>query len=116
MVLIVDGNNVTRALGLRRPPQVEQFLLRLELAAARRDWEATVVFDGPERFLRRESGPLVVRYAQGKSADAVIERMVYQAPDRAQVVVATHDRAEADLVCGFGARVWSARQLEQELE
>ncbi len=115
MTVIVDGDNVVRALGLTRLAQAEGFLQRLELAAARKDWEATVVFDGPERFLRRESGPLVVRYGQGKSADTLIERMVYQASDRAQVVVVTQDRAEADLVRGFGARVWDARRLEQEL-
>ena len=115
LTVIVDGNNVVQALGLGRIPQIEEFLVRLELAAVNKDWEAIVVFDGPARFLPRESGPLVVRYIQGRTADSLIERMVYQATDRKQVVVVTLDRAEGTLVRGFGARVWSASQLQQEL-
>ena len=115
LTVIVDGNNVTQALGLRRIPQIEEFLVRLELAAVNMDWEVTVVFDGPERLLPRESGPLVVRYIQGKTADSLIERMVYQTKDRMQVIVVTQDQAEGTLVRGFGARVWSANQLQQEL-
>ena len=113
--VIVDGNNVMPALNLRRPPQIEQLLQRLEMAAVTKDWEVVVVFDGPERYLPRETGPLVVRYIQGKSADSLIERMVYQAPDRKQVIVVTQDRAESALVRGFGAMVWSARRLMEEL-
>ena len=115
LTVIVDGNNVMQAIGLRSIPQVEEFLIRLEMAAVQRDWEVTVIFDGPQRYLPRESGPLVVRYAQGKTADSLIERMVYQAADRTAVMVVTQDRTEADLVRGFGARVWSASQLQQEL-
>jgi predicted RNA-binding protein with PIN domain len=119
MKLIVDGDNTLRMLRLVRGNDSgpgEQFLQRLELAAAAKDWEVTVVFDGPERFLRRESGPLMVRYAPPpQTADTLIERLVYKATDRAQVVVVTHDRAEADLVLGLGARVWSADRLLEEM-
>ena len=75
--VIVDGNNVFMALGLNRSAEAEQFLQQLELAAVNRDWEVTVFFDGPSRYLPRESGPLVVQYAQGAGgADRAIERMV----------------------------------------
>ena len=118
--VIVDGNNLLGFLRLnRRSDQAaaEQFLQRLELAAVSRDWEVTVVCDGPERFLRREAGPLVVRYAPPpQTADALIERMVYQAPDRGRVAVVTLDRAEANLVLGLGARVWTPQQLLEMLE
>ena len=113
--VMVDGNNVLQALGIMRPEQAEAFLIRLELAAAHRDWEVTVVFDGPERFLPRETGLLVVRYAKGSQADTLIERMAYQAADRKQVVVVTQDHAEADLVRGLGASVWTASRLQEEL-
>lgn len=113
--VVVDGDNVTRALGLTRPPQVEEFLQRLEMAAVEKDWEVVVFFDGPERFLRREEGLLTVRYAVGCSADSLIERMVYQAEDRSHLVVVTHDRAEGNLVLGMGARVWGAQRLQEEL-
>ena len=115
LTVLVDGNNVMPALGIRRPEEVEQFLQRLELAATEKDWEVVVVFDGPERYLRRETGPLVVRYIQGKTADSMIERLAHQAPDRSQVAVVTQDRAEAMLVAGFGAKVWSAKRLAEEL-
>jgi predicted RNA-binding protein with PIN domain len=115
LTVIVDGNNVLIALGIRRPEQAEQFLQKLEMAAVTKDWEAVVVFDGPERYLPRESGPLIVRYMKGKTADSLIERMACQAADRAQVAVVTQDRAEGDLVRGFGGQVWSPRRLMEEL-
>ncbi len=118
--VIVDGNNLLGFLRLnRRSDQAaaEEFLQRLELAAVSRDWEVTVIFDGPERFLPRETGPLVVRYAPPpQTADSLIERMVYQAPDRARVAVVTQDRAEANLALGFGARVWTPQQLLETLK
>ncbi|MBI3332690.1 MAG: NYN domain-containing protein [Candidatus Omnitrophica bacterium] len=115
LALMVDGDNLFRALAVREPAAIERFLQRLEMKAVDRDWEVTVVFDGPSRFLPRETGPLVIRYATGKSADTLIERLVYQATDRGQVVVVTQDRAEANLVLGLGARVWSAQRLMEEL-
>ena len=118
LTVIVDGNNLLGALQLSRRgnlSQAEQFLQRLELAAARKDWQVTVIFDGPERFLPRESGLLVVRYARGKTADTMIERLVYQQPDRMRVVVVTLDRAEANLVLGLGAFVWPPQRLLEEL-
>ena len=117
--LIIDGDNVFRALGLVQGADTraaEQFLQKLESAAACRDWRVIVVFDGPERYFPRETGLLVVRYAPGQSADTVIERIVFQEPDRSQVVVVTRDRAEENLVLGLGARVWEPRQLLDELK
>lgn len=119
MKMIVDGDNTLRALRLIRGGDLsagEAFLQRLEMAAVGKDWEVIVVFDGPERFLRRESGPLVVRYAPPKqTADTVIERLVYESSDRTQVVVVTQDRAVGDLILGFGARVWNADRLLEEM-
>lgn len=119
LTILVDGNNVMRALPPPRGPELaesERFLQRLELAAATQGWQVTVVFDGPERFLRRQEGLLVVRYAKpGQSADSVIERMVHEAPDRAQVVAVTQDLAEARLVMGMGATVWSVKRLLEEM-
>ena len=119
ILLIVDGNNLFSHLHLDvggNLTAAEGFLQQLELAAVSRDWEVTVVFDGPARFLPRETGPLVIQYApSGKTADTVIERLVYQVPDRTHVVVVTQDRAEANLVFGLGARVWAVRRLLEEV-
>lgn len=116
LMVIIDGNNTLRALGITAPQAEEEFLLRLEMAASEKDWEVTVFFDGPERYLRRDSGLLVVRYAKGKSADSLIERMVHEQEDRKRVAVVTHDRAEGNLVLGMGAFVWSPRRLVEEME
>ncbi len=120
LTVIVDGDNVIRALQLVRGQDLtatENFLQKLEMAAVSRDWEVIAVFDGPERFLPRESGPLVIRHAQpGKTADTLIERLVYQAADRTQMVVVTRDRAEANLVLGLGARVWNVERLVEEMK
>ena len=115
MRVLVDGDNVLRALEILRPAEGEQFLQRLERVAAEKDWDVQVVFDGPERFLRREQGILKVIYGKGRTADALIERMAYEAPDRSQVVVVTQDRAEADLVLGLGGHVWSPARLMEEM-
>jgi predicted RNA-binding protein with PIN domain len=116
LTVIVDGNNVLPALKIHRLPEAEQFLQKMELAAVSKDWEVVVIFDGTPRYLPRETGPLTVIYAVGKPADVLIERRVYQAADRAQVVVVTQDRAVGQLVAGFGARVWSAQRLVEELD
>ncbi len=120
LTVILDGENVLRALGLVRGSDLtkaEEFLQRLEMAASSKDWEVTVIFDGPQRYLPRESGLMVVRYAPGgKTADSVIEAMVYRIPDRSSVVVVTRDRAEENLVLGLGARVWPPGRLAEELE
>lgn len=117
--ILVDGNNLLEALKLGANADLvkaEQFLQGLETAAARSDWEVTAVFDGRERFLPRESGPLIVMYAKPQqAADSVIERLVYQSPDRGCVIVVTLDRAEANLVLGLGARVWTPQRLLEEL-
>ena len=119
LTVILDGDNVIRALGLIRGQNlsaVESFLQKLEMAAVSRDWEVIAVFDGPERFLPRESGPLVIRHAKpGTTADTFIERLVYQAADRTQIVVVTRDRAESNLVLGLGARVWNPDRLVEEM-
>ena len=119
LTVILDGDNVIRALGLVRGQDlspVEGFLQKLEMAAVSKDWEVIAVFDGPERFLPRESGPLVVRHPKpGTTADTLIERLVYQAADRTHMVVVTRDRAESNLVLGLGARVWNADRLLEEM-
>lgn len=115
LTVIVDGDNITRALHLTRPPQVEEFLQQLEMAAIAKDWEVIVVFDGPQRFFPREEGPLVVRYALGRTADSMIERTVYKSASRSEMIVVTHDRAEGNLVLGMGGRVWNAQRLQEEM-
>ena len=118
MILVVDGDNVFRAMGLikgKNLSEVEQFLQKLERIAAERDWDVLVVFDGPERLLPRETGILVVQYGKGQSADSLIERSVYQEKDRARVVVVTQDLAVTNMVLGMGARAWKLQRFQEEM-
>ncbi len=119
LTVIIDGNNVLETLHLGRGASLEaaeSFMQRLETAAVKKDWEIMMVFDGRPRFLPRETGPLIVQYAPPRqTADALIERMVYQAQDRSICAVVTRDRAQADLVLGLGGRVWSPKHLLEEL-
>lgn len=118
--LILDGNNLFEALHLGRDKNtaaIERFLQRLEMTAVSHDWEVTVVFDGQERFLARQEGPLIVLYAKPRqTADDLIERLVYQSADRGCIIVVTRDLAEANLVLGLGARVWSPERFLEELK
>lgn len=116
ITLIIDGNNVFRALGVWKDPAAEGFLQELEMAAIEKDWQVMVVFDGPARYLPRETGPLIVQYGNGRQADTLIERMVYEAKDRFSVIVVTRDYSVADVARGFGARSWLPDMLKQEID
>jgi predicted RNA-binding protein with PIN domain len=85
---------------------------------------ATVVFDGsPLRadLAAQDLGPLSVRVPpQGEDADSVIRGLVERAPDPAQWVVVTSDKALYSYVKTLGAQVlraheWNAaeRQVRQ---
>lgn len=128
--LIVDGYNVLHA-GLRGRAAsrgaidvARQTLLReLETAAAQRGIHCTVVFDGApiEDVTHASSKHLTVLFSGPRStADAVIERLVCHAKVSPQgtvpeIVVATDDQMEGNLVIGWGAHVWSSAMLAQWL-
>lgn len=136
--LIVDGYNVLHAWaqpgrGRGASPSAPAIdlaridLLRsLELAAAQHACHCTVVFDGApiEDLTHGSSRHLTVLFAGPRdTADTLIERLVCQSsgtvPRRGavpsarpnEIVVATDDHLERDLVSGWGAAVWSSRRL-----
>ncbi len=76
---------------------------------------AYVVFDGRSRHLpehvahgRRVAGLEVVYAPANKTADAVIERYVYQSTDKMNIVVVSGDRGLRDLCRNMGALVMDA--------
>lgn len=129
-VLVVDGYNIVHAW-----PRLKQALQRGGLEEARRRLVAelaeyaavrpvavTVVFDGPRRA-DAESVEIVdgvtVRFSgRAGSADHMIERLVGEAtrqgPAR-DVVVATGDNLQRDLVMAMGGSVLDPRGLEAEV-
>lgn len=77
--------------------------------------QVTIVFDGlsrhePEHVDHYRNVPgLKVLYApKNRSADAVIERLVYGEPRRIEVVVVSTDRGLRDICTGMGALVMDA--------
>ena len=80
-------------------------------------WGVTLVYDGtigtqPER------GPkdMVVLYSQAhQTADSIIERLVGQVENRAQITVVTADEAEKRTVEAMGALTASPEWLRSEL-
>ncbi|TMB93086.1 MAG: hypothetical protein E6J45_00610 [Chloroflexi bacterium] len=129
--LIVDGYNIIHAL-----PALKRALLEHGLQESRRrlidalaayaadgDVRVTVVFDAGAR---RSGEPTVevvdgvtVRFGtQRSTADHIIERLAYQASRRGEgidLVVATDDRLQRDVVSAMGVATMRSRALDEEL-
>lgn len=129
--LIVDGYNIVHAwpslnLTMRTRGLEDarrQLITALAEYAAQTGVAVTVVFDGQARpgglpTNEHQDGVTVVFGTKRASADHVIERAAYQAAQRgegADVVVATDDRLERDVVGGMGVATMGARALETEV-
>jgi predicted RNA-binding protein with PIN domain len=81
------------------------------------DKDVSIVFDGSKRFGhipsgQTESGINVIFSKNGKSADTVIERMIYKLSDKSTALVVTSDRLVRMMIGGMGARSVSAEEFE----
>jgi len=130
-ILIVDGYNTVHAwpslrsvLGSHGLEEARRRLIAAlaEYAATSRV-EVTVVFDAPRSTGRAPTEEVVdgvqVRFTGGHdSADHVIERLAYLATRNGpatDVVVATSDRLQRDMVRAMGVTTMDARTLEGEV-
>jgi predicted RNA-binding protein with PIN domain len=129
--LIVDGYNIVHAwpslnLTMRTRGLEDarrQLITALAEYAAQTGVVVTVVFDGQARpgglpTNEHQDGVTVLFGTKLASADHIIERAAYQASQRgegADVVVATDDRLERDVVGGMGVATMGARALEAEV-
>jgi predicted RNA-binding protein with PIN domain len=129
--LIVDGYNVIHAWpalkSLLRAQGLEESRRRLieELAAytAQTAVHVTVVFDAGNRQRGQPTRDLIegvtVRFGtRTATADHIIERMAYQASQRGEgvdLVVATDDRLQRDVVGAMGVATMSAKSLDAEV-
>jgi predicted RNA-binding protein with PIN domain len=129
--LIVDGYNTIHAWPALKSALESHGLeeSRRRLVAALADYAATerirvtVVFDAPRAAGRPQSEEMVdgveVRFSGGsESADHVIERLAYLATrggPAEDVVVATSDRLQRDMVRAMGVTTVDARTLEAEV-
>jgi predicted RNA-binding protein with PIN domain len=128
--LIVDGYNIIHAW-----PDLKSALDRAGLEESRRllvvalaeygavrDVRVTVVFDGPRTAIASPAEVIdgvTVRFGGASgSADHVIERLAYQSAQAgraSEVVVATSDRLQRDMVRAMGLATMDARSLEVEV-
>ncbi|MFD1673169.1 NYN domain-containing protein [Alicyclobacillus fodiniaquatilis] len=126
--LIVDGYNVlARSAGtsLSKIPDLERARLDMEdqLAQYRSvyDEDVVVVYDAHHRpgvgGTERRGGIEIIFTSSGETADARIERLVYEIrDDYRDITVATSDAAEQQVSFGGGALRISANELLRRLE
>ena len=129
-LVIVDGYNVIFAWPELRALAPENLELarvvlvdRLGVLAAQADTRVMVVFDAHHVQSHSASrqvhdGVEVVYTRSGLDADGTIERMVrsrLSRDSRAQITVASSDRAHTDLLRGMGALVIGAAELQERL-
>jgi uncharacterized protein len=129
--LIVDGYNIIHAWPALHATLRERGLedARRQLVSALSEYAAqtgvavTVVFDAHGRpgaipSTEKLDGVTVLFGSKRATADHVIERAAYKAAQRgegADVVVATDDRLERDVVGAMGVATMGARALEAEV-
>ena len=118
--LIIDGYNLLHqdaALDGRRDDLQtarQRLVRRIEGAAPEMAPRITVVFDGQEggRDASFDAPHLEVLFSPaGRTADAVIERMVASAENPQRICVVTSDRVEEQIVSSVGASVLSCQHF-----
>ena len=124
--LIIDGYNL-----LHQVPELAQMLgtdiqgarhklvRRIEETAHNMARQTTIVFDGREAGsdAALTSKYLEVFFSPGNlSADTVIERLVYKAPNPGKTMVVTSDHAEHDTVSSAGAQTMSSEEFMAKCE
>lgn len=127
MHYLIDGYNVIFHCGVltklaKRDLDVARDALIGDVAAFcwATDQRATLIFDGqcqtfPERRAPAPHDPVEVIFASKRhSADALIERKVYEAKDRMGIAVVTADRGVRDLCRGLGSLVIDPELFLQE--
>ncbi|MAS96580.1 MAG: hypothetical protein CMO55_25605 [Verrucomicrobiales bacterium] len=124
--LLVDGNNIIHAwpdlLKLhqrRRGSAHVELIRRLNEYRDYSGQRVVVVFDGRGSTLNeeREPGGLQVIYTSaGNTADDIVERLAIKYAKAYEIVVATDDRAEQDVVVAAGGEVISSLSLRSLLE
>ena len=132
--MIVDGYNVMHSwdrgrfihLSKNLEKKREEFISYLQNYQDIQNCSVTVVFDGYSKknnklfssgYISKNKGCHVEvsfsRYKQ--TADAMIEKIVAQAPNPLNLLVVTADRDIAQLVRGYGSQVWSPDIFERDL-
>ena len=123
-MVIVDGYNVIYAWACLREAKKnglecarEKLIQIMTRYQDFNDKNISIVFDGSKKidnipFDHTETGINVIFSKNGKSADTVIERMIYKLSDKSNALVVTSDRLVRMMIRGMGARSVSAEEFE----
>jgi len=119
-LLVIDGYNVIHALNryrdLRREGMetaVDKLLADLINLTGSAGMDIVVVFDGRRAGSETKIGRLTVVYSNaGQTADAVIERLVFESAGEVKIAVCTGDYAQQKVVGRRGVRRMAPRELE----
>lgn len=141
--LIVDGYNIINNWDfLKKAKSVSLDYARQRLLRLLQNYsdytgtKVSVVFDGSRKALRdkvqdvrleqgarrQKTGPKglyhieIIFTGPGHTADEMIERLVYQSPNKSSAIVATDDRCQKNLVFGMGAFTISAQKMKAMVE
>ena len=118
--LVVDGYNVIYALRrFSKLPSLEEKRNRLQRAvelfaqAEGMDW--TICFDGRKsEWTQAQDSHLL--FSQGEGADALMERLAYQARGKEQLLCVTNDRTLSNFLFGLDVSIISVDEFEQRLK
>jgi len=119
--LVVDGYNVIHALprfseGGSLEEKRDRLQKTVELFAQVEGMDWTICFDGRRTQRREGKTDPHLAFSKGEGADALMERLAYQAKGREQIVCVTNDRTLRNFLFGSGASVISAEEFEDRLQ
>ncbi len=125
-VLLVDGNNIIFAwpelalIQRREKAQAREKLIQLlEAYQDQTGVRVVVVFDGQGAGTTsyREADSIQIFYTSShRTADDWIERLAIKYADQYDLLVATDDQAEQNMVVAAGAQAFSSTWLKEELD
>ena len=127
-LLIVDGYNIMRSFEKTKDLSESNFDMARDIIVAEmanyagyKNCEVVIVFDaykveGGLGSILKQDQVTVVYTRQNQTADAYIEKAVYDYSGKYSIIVATSDYAVQNSIFMNGGRRISARELENELE
>ena len=118
--LVIDGYNVICSLQrfakLRSLEEKRDSLQRsVELFAQAEGMDWTICFDGRKLEGVLPQDPHLV-FSQGEGADAVIERLAYQARGKERLLCVTNDRTLRNFLFGLDVSILSVDEFEQRIQ
>ena len=117
--LLVDGYNVIHRLKRFSKGDLEEKRRQLERAiefyaqVEGMDW--TICFDGREMDSADTQDPHIL-FSKTEGADALMERIAYQAKERQRIVCVTDDQTLRNFLFGLGASVLAVDAFEKRLK